>query len=800
MGKGPRHRTNRTATREHAAPGANGFWRRLVILCAVGAIFRIGILFEHVHRNPFAYSPVTDGAVYWEWAGRIANGQWLADTPFVSAPLYPYLLGAVRSLGGGLLAVYAIQLALDLLTAGMLGWIGQRRFGATVGLVAAVAWLIIDEPAFYLTRVLNSSVQAFLVTLLWLCCVRWQDRLKWPDVASVSVVLGLNCLANPPMMLLVVAVPVWMLVWARTQSAHQASRHPDGTAPISASVESPRTSLRVAGGQAGVCIALAILSISPATWHNWRVCGEFIPITACPGITLRQGNGAGAVGTYVAIPGISSGRESLFSDAARVYQQATGRPVRWKDVDSYFRDQALTYWREDPLRAAGLFLRRAYWFVSGRYYCDVHQPSWERDQGFARLLWLAPIPTAWLIGPGLIGLAGLARRPIRFGPEWLLLAAPLLVVVVFQYSPRYRFPAIPVLAATAAWACVQAARWKEHARWTIATAAALAGAIALGPINRSAGFDDPSQLTYNNEYNLSVALRKSGRNDEAVERLKRALAILPTSAEAHNDLGILLAGRRRYDEAIGHYEQALRSRPGWSAVENNLALAYATQGRYEEAIRHYRLALEANPDSPEIAFNLANALADAGRLDEARGQYDRVLELRGAYADARDHLAIVLARQNKLPEAIVQWQETLRIDPNRDATRHRLAVGLAKTHQYEPAIAMLRDLVRRCPADWSAANNLAWLLATCPQDKLRNGVEAVALAERICRQGTGEIQPAWLDSLAAAYAETGRFSEAAQVAEQALAMARRRGDSEQTESLAERLRLYQEGKPFREKG
>ena len=187
----------------------------MLSVCAIGALVRSAILVEHLYRNPFAYAPITDGAVYWDWAGRLAGGEWLGQTPFVSAPLYPYLLGLMRALGGGLATVYVIQLVLDVLTAGALAWIGRARFGATVGLVAAIAWLVIDEPAFYVTRVLNSSLQVFGVVALWMLLIRWQSRPAWPNAAGIGAVLGLNCLANPAMLALLPIVPAWMIVRTR---------------------------------------------------------------------------------------------------------------------------------------------------------------------------------------------------------------------------------------------------------------------------------------------------------------------------------------------------------------------------------------------------------------------------------------------------------------------------------------------------------------------------------------------------------------------------------------------------------
>lgn len=789
---------NRDTTQQSLRPptfSTQHFRMALVIFCLVMIGPRIAILTEYVRGNPFAKAPVTDGAVYWDWAGRIATGAPSDQVPFVSAPLYPYVVGLIRWFGGGLTTLYVVQLVLDILTALGLAWVARRRSTPGLALLALLAWFLLDEPAFYLTRVLNSTLQAFLIVLFWLVLVFWQERPSWARSLAVGGLLGLNCLANPPMMLLVGLVPIWMVLWVKQRfGAPQGDRRHAAKATHA----TPDRSMLRAALMAAAAVGLCVATISPATIHNLRACDEFIPITACPGITLRQGNGPGAVGTYVPIPGISGGRDRLFEDAAKVYQQSTGHPARWREVDRFFRDQALDYWRADWSRAAGLFLRRLWWFLSGRYYCDVHQPSWERDTGLARFLWLAPVPTAWLIGPGIVGLIALCRRPMRSAPEWMLFAVPLLVVVVFQYSPRYRFPAVPILVVTAAYAFRQLWDRPSRWRWAPVTAAATIAGIAAGPLNRATGFEDPAGLAYNNHYNLAVAQARLGRNDEAIRQLETALSLNRGSPEAHNDLAVLLSRRGDWQKAVDHYQQALKLRPGWAQVEGNLGLAHAALRQFDAALEHLRRATKARPDASDLAFHLGNVLADAGKNAEAADEYRRLLKLRPDDPDALDHLGVVRLRAGAIDEAVVAWRRVLDVAPDRAGTRNNLAAALAQQRQYGQAVAVLREGLRRQPQQAEMANNLAWLLATCPQDDLRQGTEAVALAEAICRRADA-TPPSFLDSLAAAYAETGRFDLAVTTAEKALAILRQGGQTDQAQRLASRLELYRTGKPYREK-
>ena len=82
----------------------------LAAVCGLALLLRVAILDEFLRENPLAECPRVDAHTYWQMAQRMADGQWVGETPFLSAPLYPYSLGVVRTLGGGLLTVYVLQL------------------------------------------------------------------------------------------------------------------------------------------------------------------------------------------------------------------------------------------------------------------------------------------------------------------------------------------------------------------------------------------------------------------------------------------------------------------------------------------------------------------------------------------------------------------------------------------------------------------------------------------------------------------------------------------------------------------
>jgi tetratricopeptide (TPR) repeat protein len=113
------------------------------------------------------------------------------------------------------------------------------------------------------------------------------------------------------------------------------------------------------------------------------------------------------------------------------------------------------------------------------------------------------------------------------------------------------------------------------------------------------------------------------------------------------------------------------------------------------------------------------------------------------------------------------------------------------------AIATYRQVLRTYPELVVGLNNLAWLLATTPAASLRNGPEAVEHAEKACRL-TRYCVARLVGTLAAAYAEAGRFPEAIMTAERAIARASASGDRDLLEKNQELLELYRKGQPYHE--
>ena len=298
-------------------------------------------------------------------------------------------------------------------------------------------------------------------------------------------------------------------------------------------------------------------------------------------------------------------------------------------------------------------------------------------------------------------------------------------------------------------------------------------------------------------YNLGIALNEQGDTDGAISHYRKAVQLWPGYAEAHYNLGRLLAQKGLVDEAITHYEKALEINPSDADAHNNLGATLLANGRIDEAIAHYRKALAIQPDYADVSCNLAGALLSKGDLDGAIAYYSGCLALSPNQVEAQYNLATALFRRHRMDEAMAHYQKVLELSPdNADARANLGSVFLAKG-RVRDAIAQYRDVLRIAPDNMAAQSNLAWLLATAADPALRNGSEAVLLAERAESESSrSENHPIVLRILAAAYAETGRFIEAKKTAEQALEAAQIQGNSTLSSALRDEISLYDLGLPY----
>jgi len=220
---------------------------------------------------------------------------------------------------------------------------------------------------------------------------------------------------------------------------------------------------------------------------------------------------------------------------------------------------------------------------------------------------------------------------------------------------------------------------------------------------------------------------------------------------------------RFWQDTVTLFEHALAVTSGSATIYFNLAYGLLAKGRADDAVPHFLAGLKRDPRNYRIHSTVGDLLSGEGKLDAAVAEYSEALRYQPGYVQAHSGLALAFLLQRKNRQAITEYREVLRLAP---------------------------DAV-------NALNNLAWILATNPDETLRNGVEAVRCAERACEL-TGRQESIYLGTLAAAYAEAGRFPEAVGTAEKAAELAAAAGQKDLAKTDQTSLELYRAGKPYRE--
>jgi tetratricopeptide (TPR) repeat protein len=176
--------------------------------------------------------------------------------------------------------------------------------------------------------------------------------------------------------------------------------------------------------------------------------------------------------------------------------------------------------------------------------------------------------------------------------------------------------------------------------------------------------------------------------------------------------------------------------------------------------------------------------------------FEQAIKLQPDYAEAYYNRGNVLFAKGRIDEAIADWEKALQIQPD-DANAHTgLGNALLRKGAMKEAIAHYDEAMALAPDDPHSRSNLAWVLATSTDASIRNGAKAVELAQQAVSLSGGR-EPLFFRTLAAAYAETGRFSDAIAVIQQTVAIARMQGKTGLANLLEEDVLLYRGHVPLR---
>jgi 4-amino-4-deoxy-L-arabinose transferase-like glycosyltransferase len=507
-------KANSTAESQSPSPGRQQLgaiqrrWRTVLV-----GIVALALVLRMIYAVQIRNSPIpelwrgsqTDMHFFVEWAKVIAGGDWLTDRAlhpyfawqkpigsraqwdewyggktFHQAPLYPYLLAFVfRFVGESLWTLYALQAITSGLTAVLIASITRRLFNPTAGLLAGVMTALYGPLLFYDFVALRTSLEVFSTALaIWLLISADSDDRRWRWLLA-GAVFGLATLLRPNSLLMpVLTLPLLVILrWGRWRAVISAG---------------------------GCLISGFCLVMMPLVARNAYVGAPPLTIEAVGASTFYLSNVSGA-------PGTGWGVIPAFPEAVR---RTGGRflPLAYEALKSHGSIASVLDLLGRKLAAVAHYFERSN--NANLYYAER----------FSHLLKWATLPY-WLVLP--LGLAGLyvtwsQRRRL----VWLYIAilAPLLTILLFYQTDRFRLPMMVGLIPPAS----AAVEWMIARRGNVP--AVLAITIAICVLVRWPGDKDPPAVQTRDYQSGATVLLLAGQRDAAMAEAREAVRRFPEDA------------------------------------------------------------------------------------------------------------------------------------------------------------------------------------------------------------------------------------------------------------------------------
>jgi tetratricopeptide (TPR) repeat protein len=422
--------------------------------------------------------------------------------------------------------------------------------------------------------------------------------------------------------------------------------------------------------------------------------------------------------------------------------------------------------------------------------------AWNQQPMVAGYLW-ALIPTALILTGAIAAMVRFVRKP---SSELFLLLGFSAVIVLGLIFMTLRVPsyaqakAFYGLSALTPLCFFGALGWKTLTHGSRRLQFVLGMLILVWAMNSFATYwvvPSAAQHLY-----AAKALGTQGKIDRAVTEALGAVEADPSNATARGFHALSLSELGQDEEAIKEAERAVELNPANSGPHLDLAICVKRNDE-ERAIAEGRRAIELGPENSSAYQFLMNCLFESRRYNEAADLGREWLAVSPYDAAAHSALGSALTENGDLVSAAQHVAYVMMLRPGVDQAHAQLRQVLLALAKEPDGFPRLREIAANAPDSPRMLDELAWLLATYPDSKSRDGTQAVRLAEHACDLTERRI-PALLDTLAAAYAEAGDFPRAMSAAEEALDRARSSGDNDAVKLSESILGSLRENLPYRQ--
>lgn len=623
------------------------------VVGAVAVLVRLAYFAGYRH-SPFYDFLHLDPLYYYEWASRIAAGDWLGSEVFEQSPLYPYLLALYLKLAGtDLTPLRLIQFGIGAAGAVLTFLLASRLFGRAAGLCAGLLAAVYGPYLFFEGQVMKEFLTPFLsiaMLLIFDLAVTRRRGRKSLLVAS-GVCIGLAALVRDNVLLLLPCLAAYLLL-ARPKPAVD---EPALGEPAPSKRHNSRRSTLL---DATALVSGTLVILLPVAARNFAVSGDLVLTTSGGGEVFYIGNGPFANGAYIVPPWVRSSPKFEHEDFRKKARELSGRDLSRAEASRFWWREGLKTILSDPLRWARLEARKALLFLNDHELPDNY--SYGSFVRFSRVLpWL---PTFGIVlALAAAGIAVSLPRWREMLPLALAGGSYMASVMLFFNFGRFRLPALPILCVFAGAGIVAIARPLRRLAATrdrpfdpgirkAALLLLLAGGVFLGSrIDLRSGAEEPFQ----DRLHLAAAWWKEGRLEEAEEILRRTI----------HDAEEILEGRgwrRGSPVAAGNVTFTL----SLHTAHRNLAEILLARGRRGEAIDELRAAVPLDPEDAQAFQLLGGALLDEGQSRQAVAALREGVRLKPDSFTMRFDLATALYEQGDAPAALVELREAASRNPD----------------------------------------------------------------------------------------------------------------------------------------
>ncbi|MDP8238455.1 MAG: tetratricopeptide repeat protein [Candidatus Hatepunaea meridiana] len=692
----------------------------LIIVVFLTIILRV-IYWLQACNEAWFISPGMDPAFYTNWADDILSGKGGDYFPFPRAPLYPYILAAIRGIfGTSWLFPRLLNLLADIFTVVVIFQLAHRISGKKAAIVAASLFSFTGASIYFSGEILMTSLAvAASAGFLYTFASCWQRPRFSMTILSGFFLVFLSLLRPNALILL----PFILII-----IIHKAYKSfPDLKNKIALPVSHLLT---------------VIILLLPVIITNYQASGKLIPISTQGGVNFYIGNAKGANGWSSELPGYGANWQD--SDALQLAQTNAGKILKPAEVSGQLWRMG---WREisdNPVHWIKISIKKLMLLINAREIGNNRALSLPLEASpFLKVLFL--ISLGALFPFAMVGTANkpMLRQVLTPDATIIMVKTLLLFILVFGGSlvlffvnTRYRMPLMPAIAVLAGIGIVKlideitqrkrhiasdstkyeklhytaitpecssllepdqgllygktrssklehsGVGWRYFSRKFVLKdiVILLSASIISFPGWIGDDFESPAQA----HFIAGNAFMRQGKMVKALECYKQTSLLKPDYPELHLNKGVALMTVGDTIAANDEFLLELLVTPNSSKAENNLGVIAETDGNLDNAYSHFIRALEYNPDLNDARINAAriklkmgDIYLQAGDFLDAEYCYLEAGELHGTDPRPFHRLAIIAVARG-------DWEDAIR----------RLNEALIQNPDYKPAIELFEKIIK----------------------------------------------------------------------------------------------------------